>query len=821
MDTIWCDLKFAARMLLKNAGLTLTAIVTLALGIGANTAIFSVLSAVLFRPLPYPEPERLVKVWGRFTGIGLPKDQNWISAPEFRDLENLNQGFSEIAAATSNAFNMGVRGTPEQLSGANATPSLFRALGVNAQIGRTFTDEEAQPSHDAVVLLSYGLWQRGFGGDPGVVGRTLQINSQPMSVVGVLPRGFEYPGQAGIEIWQPLAFRAADLTPDNRGNHQYEVVAQLKRGVSLAQVRAQMEAAGKTIVEQNKQYPYARFNFGLILNPLLDEVVGDEMKSSLWILMGATGFVLLIACANVAGLLLSRAAARDQETSIRMTMGAGRGRLIRQYLTESVLLALLGGAAGIAVVPLALRALLRISTDTLPRPVESSIDVGMLLFTTGVALGTGIIFGLMPAIRAARGVGYERLKEGGRGHSLGPKTNRTLRLLVGAEAAVCLTLLAGGGLLLRSFLRVLEVDPGFRPAGVLTMQVNLPPQKYSKADQWRTFFRDVLGRVRAIPGVDAAGAIGGLPLNGNASSGTMTVDSQAVPPDQRSPETDYRAATPGYFTAMGIALVEGRYFDDHDTESSAPVAIVDQSLARLYWPRESAVGKRIRLGGMESEDPSSASEPWMTIVGVVRHVHYRTLEAKSRVEAYWPAAQRPYSFMDLAVRTAGDPRGLAGMIEREVHALDPDQPVYHVRTMEEWMADSVARRKLALDLLAIFGGLALVLAAVGIYGTTSFSVAQQTHDIGVRRALGAQTGSVLLMVLAQGIRVVGAGIAAGILCALAVTQLMKQSLFQVSAADPATYLAAIGILAAVAAAAAALPAWRASKVDPLVALRYE
>ena len=815
METLLHDLKFAVRMLVKNAGLTLTALVTLALGIGANTAIFSVLDAVLFKPLPYPEPERLVKIWGRFTDIGVPKDQNWISAPEFRDLIALNQSFSELAAVTTNAFNMGVRGTPEQLSGANATPSLFRALGVEAQIGRTFTEEEAQPGHDNVVLLSYGLWQRGFGGDPGVVGRALQINGQPMTVIGVLPRGFEYPGQSGIELWQPLAFRPADLTPDNRGSHQYEVIGRLRPKVSLAQARAQMAGAARTIVEQNKDYPYAKFNFGLILNPLLEEVVGDEMKSSLWILMGATGFVLLIACANVASLLLARASAREQETSIRVTLGAVRGRLIRQYLTESVLLALLGGAAGIAVVPLALQALLKISADTLPRPVAPGIDLGMLLFTVSVALGTGIIFGLAPAYRAMRGAGYASLKEGGRGHSLGPKANRTLRLLVGAEAAVCLMLLAGGGLLLRSFLRVLEVDPGFRPAGVLTLRITLPPQKYTKPEQWRAFFREVLERLRAIPGVESAGGIGGLPLNGEASSGTMTVDSQAVPADQRSPETDYRPATPGYFAAMGIPLVEGRFFDEHDTESSAPVAIIDQSMAQMYWPRESAIGKRVKLGGTDSK------ESWMTVVGVVKHVHYRTLEAKSRVEAYWPEAQQPYWFLDLAIRTRRDPKSLASVVEKEVHALDPDQPVHHVRTMGEWMADSVARRRLALILLGIFSSLALVLAAVGIYGTTAFVVTQQTREIGVRRALGAQRGNVFRLILAQGVRAVAIGAAVGIVGALAVTQLIRQVLFDVSPADPVTYAAVLLTLSLVALVAAWLPAWRATRVDPLEALRYE
>jgi len=817
MDTLWQDIRFAARLLVKNAGLTITAVVTLALGIGANTAIFSVLNAVLFRPLPYPQPEQLVKVWGRFTGIGLPKDQMWFSAPEYRDLNELSRSFSEIACGTTNSFNMGVRGTPEQLSGANATPSLFRALGVNAQIGRTFTEEEAQPGHDSVVLLSDGLWQRAFAGDPSVVGRTIQVNSQPMTVVGVLPRGFTYPGLAGIDIWAPQTFPASALTPDNRGNHGFEVVARPKPGITLAQARAELAGAAKTIIQQNKQYPYDKFNYTLLANPLLDEVVGDEMRGSLWILMASVGFVLLIACANVASLLLSRAAARDQETTVRMTLGAARGRLIRQHLTESVLLALVGGLAGVALLPVALRALVELSAETLPRPVNATVDLRILLFTLSVALGTGILLGLAPTLRAVRGVRFSILKEGGRGASLGTRGSRSLRLLVAGEAAVCLMLLAGGGLLLRSFLRVLEVDPGFRAAGVLTMQISLPQQRYSKPEQWQAFFRQALERVQALPGVEAAGGVTGLPLSDNPNSGTLAIDTEAVPPDQRGPETDYRGITPGYMEAMGITLLEGRRFDQHDSETGAPVAIVDESLARLYWPNESALGKRVKVGGLNSK------APWMTIVGVVRHVHYANLESKSRVEMYWPFAQQPYpqTQMDLAVRTSGDPMGLATMIRREVQALDPDQPVFHLRPMEEWLADSVARRKLALTLLAIFAALAVVLAAVGIYGTTSFSVAQQTRDIGVRRALGAQGGKVLLMVLAQEIRVVGAGIAAGVLGALGVTQFMKQSLFHVNSADPVTYLAVIGVLAAVALAAAALPAWKATKVEPLVALRYE
>jgi len=817
MDTILQDIKFAARMLVKNAGVTLTAIFTLALGIGANTAIFSVLSAVLLRPLPYPQPEQLVKVWGRFTGIGLPKDQMWFSAPELRDLNDLSRSFSEIASATTNSFNMGVRGTPEQLAGAQATPSLFRALGVNAQIGRTFTEDEAQPGHDSVVLLSDGLWQRAFAGDPTVVGRTIQVNSQPMTVVGVLPKGFAYPGFSQIEMWQPLAFAPSALTPDNRGNHGFEVVARLKSGVTLAQARAELAGVAKTIIEQNKNYPYAKFDYTLLANPLLDEVVGDEMRGSLWILMGAVGFVLLIACANVASLLLSRAAARGQETTVRMTLGAGRGRLIRQHLTESVLLALLGGLAGVALVPVALRALVALSAETLPRPVAAEVDLRMLLFTLSVAVGTGILFGLVPAMRAVRGVQFSSLKEGGRSNSLGPKANRTLRVLVAGEAAVCLMLLAGGGLLLRSFLRVLEVDPGFRPSGVLTMQISLPQQKYSKKEQVQTFFRQALERIRALPGVQSAGAISGLPLSDNPNSGTLTIDTQAVPMDKRTPETDYRGATPGYMEAMGTPLLEGRFFDAHDNETGAPVAIVDQSLARLYWPNESALGKRVKVGGMDSKTP------WMTIVGVVRHVHYGSLEANSRVEMYWPFAQQPYpqSQLDLAVRTVGDPRSLATMIQREVQALDPDQPLFHVRPMEEWMADSVARRRLALILLASFAGLALLLAAVGIYGTTSFSVAQQTRDIGVRRALGAQRGDVFRLVLREGVTTVAIGAAVGIAGALAITRLIRQALFQVSAADPVTYAAVLATLTLVALLAAWLPAWRATRVEPLEALRHE
>jgi len=812
MNTLFQDLRYGIRMLARNPGFTVVAVLTLALGIGANTAIFSVVNAVLLRPLPYPQPDHLVKVWGNLAGIGLPNDRCWISAPEFKDLESQNKSFSHLAAITDASFNLDIGGLPQRVEGYLVSPSLFPLLGVQAALGRAFLPEEAETGRDRVVLLSYGLWKRGFGGDAGVVGRRLRINGLSYAVVGVTPAGFQYPDDA--QMWAPLAFAPGDLGPDNRGNHGMEVLARIKPELSLQQARADMAAVTKAVEEQNKDYPYARFQFAFTLTPLLEEMVSDIQKA-LWILTGAVALVLLIACANVANLLLVRASAREREMAIRMALGASRRRLIGQLLTESVLLSLLGGAAGLLVARWGLHALVNLSAAIYPRVAAASMDKTVLAFTMLISLGTGIIFGLAPALHSVGDVKHDSLKEGGRTSTTALVSQRLRHALIVVELALSLVLLNGAGLLLKSFLRLQEVDGGFRPDHVLTMRISLPETRYSRPEQVRAFYRDVVDRVSRLPGVQAAGGVNVLPLSGSSNSGTTTIDTHAVPPDAASPEADWRAVTPGYFQAMGIALISGRFIDERDTDQSPRVAVVDESLAKTYWPNEDAVGKRLHRGGVGS------TAPWMTVVGVVRHVRYRTLEAQSRVQVYWPEAQDPSPSMGLVIRTVGDPHSLAATVQKGVQAVDPEQPVYRVRTMEELLAGSLARRRLSMLLLSVFAGAAVMLAAVGIYGIMAYWVNQRSHEMGVRMALGAGRLDVLRLVLRQSLMLAGVGVAVGLVGSLALTRFIASLLFNVRANDPMTFLTVALSLAAVALLASFIPARRATKVDPMVSLRYE
>jgi putative ABC transport system permease protein len=812
MNTLFQDLRYGIRTLARNPGFTVVAVLTLALGIGANTAIFSVVNAVLLRPLPYPQPDHLVKVWGNFAGIGLPNDRNWISAPEFKDLESQNKSFSHIAAINDASFNLDIGGLPQRVEGYLVSPSLFPMLGVQAALGRAFLPEEAETGHDRVVLLSYGLWKRGFGGDAGVVGRRLHINGLSYAVVGVMPAAFQYPDNA--EMWAPLAFAPSDLGPDNRGNHGLEVLARIKPELSLQQARADMAAVTKAVEEQNKGYPYARFQFAFTLTRLLEEMVSD-IQTALWILTGAVALVLLIACANVANLLLVRASAREREMAIRMALGASRRRLIGQLLTESVLLSLLGGAAGLLVARWSLHGLVNLSSAIYPRVAAASMDNTVLAFTMLISLGTGIIFGLAPALHSAGDVKHDSLKEGGRTSTTALVSQRLRHALIVVELALSLVLLNGAGLLLKSFLRLQEVDGGFRPDHVLTMRISPPETKYARPEQLRAFYRDVVDRVSRLPGVQAAGGVNVLPLSGSGNSGTTTIDTHAVPPDAASPEVDWRAVTPGYFQAMGIALISGRFIDERDADQSPRVAVVDETLAKTYWPNEDAVGKRLHRGGVGS------TASWMTVVGVVRHVRYRTLEAQSRAQVYWPEAQDPWPSLSLAIRTSSEPYRLAATVQKEVQAVDPEQPVYRVRTMEELVEGSLARRRLSMLLLSIFAGAAVILAAVGIYGIMAYWVNQRSHEMGVRMALGAGRLDVLRLVLRQSLMLAGVGVAVGLVGSLALTRFIASLLFNVRANDPMTFLTVALSLAAVALLASFIPARRATKVDPMVSLRYE
>jgi putative ABC transport system permease protein len=809
METLRKDLLYALRMLARNPGFAAIAVLALALGIGANTAIFSVINAVLLKPLPYNNPDQLVKIWGQFEGIGIPGNRNWISAPEFEDIRRMNRSFSRVAAIGDADFNLTGLGQPERLSAATVSPEFFPLLGVQAQIGRVFLPEEGERGKDAVVVLGHGLWQRRFGSDPRIVGSKIEINGHAYTVDGVMPAWFQYPPR--VDIWAPEVFTNDELS--SRGNHSFEMLARIKPGLSPEQVRSDVDAVGNKIVDQARQYPYRRFNFKVLTSPLLEEYVGD-IRTPLWILMGAVGIVLLIACANVANLLLVRASAREREIAVRTALGASRGRLIRQLLTESTLLAFLGGIAGIIFAWWGLRALIAVGQQSFPRLAAAQMDFWVLAFTLLVSIGTGVLFGIVPALQSARAVTHDALKEGGRSGTASAGSQRLRSALVVAEIALSLILLVGAGLLLKSFARLMDVDPGFRPAGVLTMRLALPEQRYAKPEQIRNFYRNVLDRVTKVPGVQSAGAISTLPLTGN-NSGTTTVDSRVVSGPDASPEADRRNVLPGFFEAMGVGLIRGRYFDDRDNETTAPVAIIDESMAQTYWPNENPIGQRLKLGGQQS------TAPWMRIVGVVNHVHYRTLEAKSRVEVYFPHAQRPYSDMALVIKTAGDALALAPSIQRQVLAVDPDQPVYKVATMQQLMADSVARSRLSMLLLAVFAAAALLLAAVGIYGIVAYTVAQRLHEMGIRMALGASRFDLIRLVLAQSLRTALIGIAVGLVGAAFLTRFLSSLLFSVRAADPVTFtLVALGLVA-ITLLASYVPARRATSVDPMNALRVE
>jgi putative ABC transport system permease protein len=604
------------------------------------------------------------------------------------------------------------------------------------------------------------------------------------------------------------------LGPGYRGSHGYEVLARTRPGLSLKQVRGDMSTVTRRIVEQNPDYPYRDFHFAVILTPLLDEMVGD-VRLALWILMGAVGRVLLIACANVANLLLARAAGRERELAVRSAIGASRGRLVRQMLTESVVLSLSGAAIGLLLARWGLRALNALSATALPRAGEVGVDAWVLGFTVLAALATGVIFGLVPALQASRAFAFESLKEGGHGASARALHHRLRRALIVAEVSLSLVLLTSTGLLIRSFLRVLDVDPGFHADRVLTLRLGLPEARYSKPEQIRGFYQELLDRVGRLPGVEVAGAVSSLPLSGSGSSGTVTVDTTAVPPQNATPEADWRPVTPGYFQAMGIALVRGRFFDARDNEGAAPVAIIDESMANTYWPNEDPIGRRIRRRGTKS------TRPWMRVVGVVRHVRYRTLETRSRVQLYWPEAQNPWPSMSLAIRTASEPSAIAAAVQKQVLALDPDQPIYGVRTLQQLVSQSVARRRLSMSLLSLFAALALLLASVGLYGVLSYLVTQRSHEIGIRMALGATRGRVLRLVFGQSLSLTLIGIVSGLAGALAVTRLLSTLLFDVKATDPVTFGLTVPVLMAVAMLATIVPARRATRVDPINALRQE
>ncbi len=803
------DLRYGLRTLVKNPGFTVVAVIALALGIGANSAIFSVVNAVLLRPLPFKNPEQLVMVWENATHLGFPK--NTPSPADFLDWQRQNTVFTGMAAMAERSFNLTGVGEPERLEGRRVSANLFDLLGVPALLGRTFVQEDDRPgSH--VVLLSYSLWQRRFGSDPNVIGRAVTLNGESYTVSGVMPREVHLPGYGNWndELWVPIAFTKEETT--ERGTHFLDVIARIKRGITLKQAQAEMETIAARLAQQ---YPRTNTRIGATVTPLHEEIVGD-IKPALLVLLGAVGFVLLIACANVANLLLARAAVREKEIALRLALGASRSRLTRQFLTESVLLAFLGGGFGLLLALAGIRVLKTFVPATILQTHAINIDAKVLVFTALIAILTGIVFGLAPAVHAFDCNLNDSLKEGARDSGVGSKGNRLRGLLVISEVALSFILLIGAGLLINSFLHLRNLDPGFRADHLLTMKVDLSELKYPDGERRSVFFDEVLRRIRALPGVQSIAVAGNLPFTYNGDSCTIAVEGIPDPPPSQWPDVIYRAIGPGYFSTMGIPMIRGRDFTDQDRPNSKNVVVISEKTAQHYWPGQDPVGKRLKPGATNSD------VPWRQVIGVVKDVRQNDFIAQPKMQMYFTYRQlKSLAPNALVVRTSVEPMSLATSVRNAIWAVDKDQPVAKIDTMDHIVSEAIARQRFSMFLLGIFAALALVLAAVGIYGVMSYSVTQRTHEIGIRIALGAQRGDVLTMTMKQGLKLVALGLLIGLASAFVLTRVMASLLFGITATDPATFASICVVLLGVAALASYIPALRATKVDPMIALQAQ
>jgi putative ABC transport system permease protein len=802
------DLRFGLRMLLKNPGFTIVAIIALALGIGANTAIFSVVNTVLLRPLPYKNPERLVMVWEENSKQGFPRDTP--AAANYIDWRDQNHVFEGMAAMTEISFNLTGTGEPERIDGQRVSGSLFQLLGVEPQLGRAFLPEEDRTGANRVVILSHGLWERRFGSDPTIIGRPINLDGQSFTVVGVMRKGFQFPSRTD-QLWVPIAFTAKEA--GQRGSHYLEVIARMKPGISLEQAQAEMTTIATRL---QQQYPQTNTSIGAVVTPLHEHLVGN-IKPALLVLLGAVAFVLLIACANVANLLLARAAVRQKEIALRLALGASRFRMTRQFLTESVLLSALGGGVGLVLAIVGLDVLKRFIPPNISQVQAIGIDTKVLLFTILVSIATGLLFGLAPAAQMASSNLNDTLKEGGRDPAGGHHGNRIRGFLIISEVAVSFLLLIGAGLLINSFVRLRHIDPGFRAENLLTMKIALPETRYPDKQRRSIFFDELLRRVGTLPGVASAAVATDVPLTSTGNSVGVSIEGRTDPAPDRVPIVITRVVSPDYFKTMSIPLLEGRVFTEGDKADSPPAVVISETTARLFWPGESALGKHLKVGF-----PSTSPKPWLTVVGVVKDVRQYELIIEPKPQMYLPYQQAEFfEPRALVVRTNFDPLSLVATVRQTVWEIDKDQPVSDISSMEEIVSDSVARQRFSMLLLGVFAGLALVLAAVGIYGVMSYSVAQQTREIGIRMALGAQRSDVLKMTVGQGLRLVLTGVAIGLAAAFILTRVMSTLLFGVSPTDPLTFVSISIVLIGVAVLASYIPALRATRVDPMFALRYQ
>ncbi|HZT61202.1 MAG TPA: ABC transporter permease [Pyrinomonadaceae bacterium] len=806
MKTLWQDLRFGVRVLSKSPGFTAVAILVTALGVGANTAIFSVVNAVLLRPLPFEHSEQLVQAMRLNVRKGTTSSAH--SFPDFADMRAQADAFESFAAYTDADAALTGTGAPERVNGVNASADLFKVLRVNPQRGRLFAPDDEQPGGAPVVVITDGAWRRRFGADPQVVGRQVTLDGKAKTIVGVLPADFQFPFiNTTPEYFAPLDPKG-DMEKQ-RGANFLDELGRLKDGVTAAQAEAQLRAVAAGL---EKQYPDDDEGRSMSLVSAQEQLVGN-LRTTLLVLLGAVGFVLLVACANVANLQLARASGRGREMAIRTALGAGRWRIVRQLVTESLLLALAGGALGLVLAVWGVALISSLVPADVPRFKEAGLDPSVLAFTLAASVLTGVAFGIAPALQASRVDLGESLKEGGRGATAGRARSRVRSLLIVSEVALSVVLLVGAGLLVRSFVNLRNTNPGFDPRGVLAASVSLPELKYSKDEQLRQFYGQALERIRAVPGVESVGAIMPLPLSDNGINVTFTVEGQPDPGPGARPIAGARVVTPDYLRVMNIPVLRGRGFDEHDGASAPQVLLVNETLARQLFPGEDPIGKRLDVGlnNVKGE-----------VVGVVRDVRSRGLEKEAGLEFYVPYEQVPFDSMQLVVRAkGGDPAALAPAVRAAVQEIDKDVPLYQVQPMGQLVADSVARQRFSMTLLAAFAGLAMVLAAVGIFSVMSFLVAQRTHEIGVRVALGAQGRDILSMVVRYGMTLALAGVAAGLVGAFALTRLMSGLLYNVSPTDPATFAVISALLLLVAFAACLVPARRATKVDPMVALRYE
>ena len=811
----WQELRFGFRRLANTPAFTIVAVLTLALGIAANTAIFSVINGLFLHPAGISDPGRLLAVRVRYDKLNMKSIE--LSLPDYVNVRDSRQMFSSAAVAVASDYNYLGSGLPERLLGANVSWQWLRTFGAHPLLGRDFHPEEDQPGANREVMLSYDTWQRFFGGDSSIVGQNVQLNSQAYKVVGVMGQGFDWPQRA--QIWVPLGLPPEKYAPDNRFNESYFAVARVKPGVPVAKAEAFIQVLAQQSVEPGKAAAYAReAQWGMFGLPFIDFIYGD-LRTPMLVLLGAVGFVLLITCANVAGLMLARASGRTKELSIRSALGARPSHLIRQTLAESLLMAAAGSALGLGLAFSAVNALRALAPDNTIRNTAIPVDMYVLLFTLAVGAIAAVLFAVAPAWQLSRAADFEFLKEGGRSNSAGRRRQRLRSALVVAEVGLALVLLMGAGLFLRSLAHLQEVSPGFDAHGVMTAAVSLSPSAYKDPDKQVSFYEQVTRRLGSQPNVAADAAVVNLPFSDSGGASSFQIEGRPTGPGDPGPHSNLAWLTPGYFSVMKIPLLNGRDFTPQDRGNSPLVVLIDDNLARQYWPGQNPVGHRISMGG--------ASGPWAEVIGVVAHSKRSALVGESdkgiRYYSLLQPAVGPGNFGGfLVARTAADPAALGNAIRQAVKDVDPSQAAaYDLQTMEQRIADSLGTRRFAVTLLSLFAGIALLLAALGLYGIISYSVSLRTQEIGIRMALGAPRLEVLAMVVGQGMRLVAAGVISGLIIAFALAEVLSSQLFEVSAFDPLTILAMVVAMAGVAMLATYIPARRAANVDPIVALRYE